>query len=316
MSLPSKAIVVEPPASSAEAVTAPSLTIACASSQFVIPTLKPRRRPSTASRMIFPSADGGARVARAELRRQEVLAGRPDGLAATHDRRAAAERVGDTGREPVGLKDQAGQERCSRRRLCLQLRDLRAAREQYRAVLRDRQAAARVRRGDDAGQVGAGHRRRERLEDNLEHACDLRRRGAPGGREERGAVAARRLVQAGQGPPLAEALPVAEERDAPDAELAVGPDADARARAVGRAHQDLVLHEHPGRVAVVEVEEVAVHTRDRGRVGDVLLHRGHALGAGDRPVREDRLELVEAARARRGDHVQDDGPVRGELHLT
>ena len=35
---PSKAMVVEPPPSSAMARTAPSLTIACASSKFVIPT--------------------------------------------------------------------------------------------------------------------------------------------------------------------------------------------------------------------------------------------------------------------------------------
>ena len=40
-------------------------------------------------------ADRGARVARAELRRQEVLAGRPDRLAAAHDHGPAAERVGD-----------------------------------------------------------------------------------------------------------------------------------------------------------------------------------------------------------------------------
>ena len=38
-SLPSNAIVVEPPPSSAEAVTAPSCIIASASSKFVTPTL-------------------------------------------------------------------------------------------------------------------------------------------------------------------------------------------------------------------------------------------------------------------------------------
>ena len=53
---PSKAIVVEPPPSSAMPVTAPSRTSVCASSKLVIPTEYPGWRPSTATRMMRPSA--------------------------------------------------------------------------------------------------------------------------------------------------------------------------------------------------------------------------------------------------------------------
>ena len=308
--------MVEPPASSADAVTAPSRTIACASSQFVIPTLKPRRRPSTASRMIFPSARWptavrGLRGASCEGRKSSpavqtglplrTIAGPPPSASVTPLASQSGERIR---RVRIALPGTAS---------AWSFATWEPRASKHRAVLRDRQSAAAVRRGDDAGQVGAGHGGRERLQDDLVDAGDLRRRGAPGGREERRAVAAWRLVQSRQRPALAEALPVAEERDAGDVELAVGRDADAGAGAVGRAHQHLVLHEHPGRVAVVEVEEVAVDAGDRRRAGDVLLHRGDALGAEDRPVREQRLQLVEPTRTRRGDHVQHHGPVRREL---
>src|SRR6478609_2231884 len=86
-SLPSKAIVVEPPASSAEAA-APAVD---------------REQDDLA---VGALADGGARVARRELRGQEVFAGGPDRFAVLHDHRPAAESVRDAGREPVGRENQ------------------------------------------------------------------------------------------------------------------------------------------------------------------------------------------------------------------
>ena len=55
-SVPSNAIVAEPPLSSAIPVTAPSRTSAWASSKFVIPIEYPGWRPSTVTRIILPSA--------------------------------------------------------------------------------------------------------------------------------------------------------------------------------------------------------------------------------------------------------------------
>src|ERR671936_1909527 len=54
--LPSNATVVDPPESSANPVTTPYWTSVCASCQFVMPTLQPGRRPSTATMTIVPSA--------------------------------------------------------------------------------------------------------------------------------------------------------------------------------------------------------------------------------------------------------------------
>ena len=69
-------------------------------------------------------------------------------------------------------------------------------------------------------------------------------------------------------------------------------------------------------MSVGGAEEVAVHTGDGRITRDAALHRRHALAAENRVVRQDRPEREEPRRPRRCDHVQDDGPVRGELDLA
>src|SRR5207248_1625243 len=76
------------------------------------------------------------------------------------------------------------------------------------------------------------------------------------------------------------------------------------------------MHHDPGRMAVVEVEQVSVDAGDRRGRRDRLLHRGHSRAAGDRAAGENRSERVEAPRARPDQHVERDRPVRGELHLA
>ena len=96
-SAPSNAIAVEPPPSSAIPVTAPSRTSACASSKFVMPTLQPGCRPSTATSRITPVRSCPTRASRvgAQLCRRELLPGAEHGRTVADDLRAAADRRDD-----------------------------------------------------------------------------------------------------------------------------------------------------------------------------------------------------------------------------
>src|SRR3954466_13518672 len=99
---PSKAIVVDPPASSAMAVTAPSLAMSRASWVFETPALHDTR-PSMATSMMRPSASwatavrglggGRPRVSREERGGEERLACLEDGHSAGDQARPAPDRI-------------------------------------------------------------------------------------------------------------------------------------------------------------------------------------------------------------------------------
>ena len=255
-------------------------------------------------------ADAGARVPRSELARGERLLRAEDGTAVANEHRAAADGVRDPG--PFGPEDQPQRQLRPERRLLEQPLRRRAARDENGAVPRDRRAAAGGDVDDGAGQVGVRRRRRERRDHDL---CDPRLggRGLPvGGREERDAVRSGRLVEVVQRPALAEAAPGAEELDPADVETAFGGDAGAGAVAVGRALDDVVAHQHAARPPGVGVE-VAVDADHRRARREPLLHRGDALDALDRLVRERRAEGVQAGGTRAADDVDRDRAVRGEL---
>ena len=317
-SLPSKASVVEPPESSAAPRddAEPDHRLG----QLEVRQADAVARPAPVDRhhhdlAVLALADTGARVSRGDLRRDEVLARRVDGLAVADDDGAAAEGIGDPGRRPVGSEDELDVDACPRRRLGLELRRLRAVCDQHRPVLRNRRAAARRLGRDRAGEQAASRGGRERLEHRLDRARKRGCRRAPRRSEDRGPVARRSPVH-GERPAAAETLPVAVERDPRDAQRAGRGDADAGAILVGRALDHVVVHHDPGRMAVFEVEEVAVDAGDRRGRRDRLLHRGHPRETGDRAVGQDRLQRVEPARARPDQDVEHDRPVRGELHLA
>ena len=147
-----------------------------------------------------------------------------------------------------------------------------AARDEHRAALRDRRAAAGGDLDHRPDEVGVRRRRRERRDHDLGHAR-LDRRGRPvGAREERDAVRPRRLVEVVQRPPLAEPAPGAEELDPAHVERALGSDARAGAVAVGRALDDVVAHQDAARPAGVGVE-VGVDADHRRARREPLLHR-------------------------------------------
>src|SRR5262249_3475341 len=111
-------------------------------------------------------------------------------------------------------------------RLRLELRRLRADREQHRAVTRDRRATAARLSDDNAVQQGARGYRRIGLDHGLECTLDKRRPPAPSGREPRGAIPLGRFVAA-QRVADPRVLPVAELRDARNEEVAGLRDPDA-----------------------------------------------------------------------------------------
>jgi len=127
----------------------------------------------------------------------------------------------------------------------------------------------------------------------------------------------RELVEAVQRPALAGAVPRAEELDTVDVQGPGRVDTDRRARRKRRMHEHAAGHEDPRRMPVGPVEEVAVDADDRRLARDVLLDLRHALAAAHhRAAAEHRGELIEPGRIglRRGDHVQHDRAMRGELH--
>ena len=160
-SVPSNAIVVDPPLSSAIPVTAPSRTSAWASSKFVSPTLYPGWRPSIASRTIRPSrelADGAARRARAQLPGRERLAGAEDRRAVANDLRAPADRSRRS-RASSAAARAATISVAPERRLGRQRRRARAPRDEHRAARRDRDGRAVGARLDDGcDEVDVGRR--------------------------------------------------------------------------------------------------------------------------------------------------------------
>jgi len=88
-----------------------------------------------------------------------------------------------------------------------------------------------------------------------------------------------------------------------------------------RAESDRTAVDDPGaeetssRVSVGQAEEVVADTRDGRFSGVALLHRSHALATEDRVVGQHRVERVQPGRLRRGDHVDHDGAMSGELDL-
>ena len=255
-------------------------------------------------------ADTGARGARRQLARREGLVGAEDRAAVADEHRATADGIRDPC--PLRPEDEPQRQLGSDRRLLGEPRRGSAARHEHCAVARDRRAARACDMDHRAEQVGVRRRRRERSDDDLGRAGSGRRRRAVAGSEERERVRAGRLVEVVQRAPLAEPAPGAEELDPTDVEGAFGRDADARAVAVRRAVDDAAAHEDaarpPGRG-----EEVAVDADHRRGRGETLLHRGHALEALDRLVREHGAKRVEPGRARAANDVDRDRPVRREL---
>src|SRR5262249_59204733 len=104
------------------------------------------------------------------------------------------------------------------------------------------------------GKLTSGNGRREGRQNRLDDPGSPRRGGAPGGREERGAVTARSLVQPRQRPPLAQSLPVAEEADPLHGPAPLARDPDAPPEPVGRALQDPVLPQHAAPLPVLDAQ--------------------------------------------------------------
>ena len=126
----------------------------------------------------------------------------------------------------------------------------------------------------------------------------------------------RRRVQV-ELPPLTVAAPRAVEADPCDRECAVGGDAEARPDGGRRGVEHAAAHQHSRGLAGVRREVVAVHPDDGRRGAHFLLHVGQVLRRDDRGVGEGRRERVRrTVGPRRGDDVEHDRAVRGELHLT
>ena len=230
-SVPSKAIVAEPPLSSAIPVTAPSRTSAWASSKFVIPIEYPGWRPSTVTRIILPSASWPTALRGARGPSWLVVKISPAlkiGRAVANDLRAAADRGDDV--RPVGLEGELRRHELPDGRLRRERGRRGADGDEHGATGRDRhRGAARAELDDRSLEVGVRRRGREREQDRRDGAGRRRRGRPPHLRVERDAVALERLVELVQGALAAGALPGAGERDPADVERAVGGDAGARA---------------------------------------------------------------------------------------
>ena len=229
-----------------------------------------------------------------------------------HDDRPAAERI-DHVRPRRRQRQQDGHLR-PERSLVGEEAGLTPARYQHRPVGGDRLVAAVEVLRDRADERRVRPRRRERLDDRLRTAVLGRRARAPCARVQRGAVRTRRLVDP-EDASLPGTLPRPGQAHAVDVQVAAGVDPDGRSL-IGRcAVEDAGANEPAGRMAVRQVEEVAVDCGDGRLARDTLLHRGHALAPQDRVVREHGPDRVQTARLRGGDDVDDHGAVRGEFHL-
>ena len=195
------------------------------------------------------------------------------------------------------------------------MRGLAAARHEHGAARRDRHGSRAEHlphgAGDDAirGQLREG---RDHVDDDTGLGG---RRGPPGGCVQRRVAERRDRIQV-ELAPLARAAPRPVERDARDSQCTVGGDPETRAPDGRCCVQHAAAHHHPGRLAGVRREEIAVHADHGRRRAERLLHVGQLLGRHHRAVREHRGQRVErAVGTRSGDDVEHDRAVWRELHL-
>ena len=252
-------------------------------------------------------SDRRARMARRELDRLEELVRLPDGDAVAHEQRAASDRVGGVGREGVepDVHSQVGADG----RLRAQGAAGSSSRLDDRAAGRNVGPASLPDGDDGAAEIAVQDHRREAGDDRFHGPPRLRRPPAPPRREEPDARRVDRMVQ------LVEPMdgvrpspPAALKAEAVDNEPAVELDRERRAAGERRRGEDAVAHEDAARAPRGPAEVVPVHADRGGATGRRPLHRGHRLAAEDVAVREDGLELVQAAVGRRADDVEDDGP--------
>src|SRR5215203_3376013 len=145
-------------------------------------------------------------------------------------------------------------------------------------------------------------------EDDLACAADARRPRPPGRRVENdAAVLNERMVELAQDPELVRSeLPRAGVADEARAEEPVHPDSEARTAVRGPRRETIPVKEDAARATAPPVEEIAVDPREGRAAGQPPLHRRHGLAPGDEAVGEHGLQVVEAARLRRLEHVHDD----------
>ena len=208
-SVPSKAIVAEPPLSSAIPVTAPSRTSAWASSKFVIPIEYPGWRPSTVTRIILPSASWPTALRGARGPSWLVVKISPAlKIGAPSRTICGPPPIAETMSGQSGLRLSWVVTICPTGASAVRRRGGRADGDENGATGRDRHRSAAGAELDDRSlEVGVRGRGREREQDRRDRA-GLRRRGRPPHlRVERDAVALERLVELVQGALAAEPLP-------------------------------------------------------------------------------------------------------------
>ena len=261
-------------------------------------------------------ADRSPRVPRKELRGEECLAGLEDRRAAGDEPRAATDRVlhvrpprceADVQLDPVAElgvleKDLAQVARCL----------------QHRASRRDLVMGAPGAQDDPPDEILVRADRRHMREDDLARAADARRPRPPGRRvEDDAAVLLERMVELAQGSELVRSeLPRAGVADEAGAEEPVHPDAEARAVGQGPRREKIPAKEDAARAPALPVEEIPVDPREGRAARQPTLHRRHGLAAGDEPVGEHGLQVVETARLRRLEHVHDDALPTDRAYLA
>ncbi len=97
---------------------------------------------------------------------------------------------------------------------------------------------------------------------------------------------------------------------------AVHPDAEARATIQSPRREKILAEEDAARAPAAPIEEIAVDPGESRAARLAPLHRGHGLPAGDEPVGEHGLQVVEAARLRRLEHVHDNALPANRVHFA